>query len=501
MLCPNCKTEIPEGKMYCPSCGHAIQIVPDFEPDLEEKIEIKPEAIEDIMADAEGAEAPSVPGGETKEIDTKDQKDSALERIEKRQKQRAARKISVGVKIVSFIVIAAAASVLFIVVRSRLQDRYSKHIKAAVAFMAQEDYEGAYDEYIRASQKQDITQESYEQALLGAANAAFLNGDDDEALKILNLVLEKDPESTDAYEQMIAIYEAEDDILSINNLISSCPVSAIYEKYKEYIILPPEFSQGGGEYEEDVAIELEATDGVSDIFYTIDGSLPDENSSKYTGPIVLTEGSYIISAVCRNKRGYLSPVVSEEFTIAYTKPESPSVKPDEGKKSEPLNITAEAPEGCVIFYTTDDTAPSEESIRYEGEIPMPMGKSTFRFVSIDDKGRVSDETKVSYNLNMAAAFSPQDGINYLVLTLFNSGVLADLEGHAKGEDAVYSFDCKSCYSSGSRIYYMLNEYVTRNGNKESTGNIYALDFKTLELYRAKRGEDGNFTFEMYVPGA
>ncbi len=38
MECPKCGNEIPEGKLYCPSCGYAVQIVPDYDADLEENL-------------------------------------------------------------------------------------------------------------------------------------------------------------------------------------------------------------------------------------------------------------------------------------------------------------------------------------------------------------------------------------------------------------------------------------------------------------------------------
>lgn len=39
MECPKCKTVIPEGKLYCPSCGYAVQIVPDYDADLEDNLD------------------------------------------------------------------------------------------------------------------------------------------------------------------------------------------------------------------------------------------------------------------------------------------------------------------------------------------------------------------------------------------------------------------------------------------------------------------------------
>ncbi|MCR5773566.1 MAG: chitobiase/beta-hexosaminidase C-terminal domain-containing protein [Lachnospiraceae bacterium] len=39
MQCPQCGNEIPEGKLYCPTCGYAVQIVPDYDADLEENLD------------------------------------------------------------------------------------------------------------------------------------------------------------------------------------------------------------------------------------------------------------------------------------------------------------------------------------------------------------------------------------------------------------------------------------------------------------------------------
>lgn len=38
MKCPNCGYEIAEGYLYCEKCGMEIQIVPVFEPEIENSI-------------------------------------------------------------------------------------------------------------------------------------------------------------------------------------------------------------------------------------------------------------------------------------------------------------------------------------------------------------------------------------------------------------------------------------------------------------------------------
>jgi len=39
MQCPKCGAQMPEDKLYCEKCGEEINIVPDFEPEIENKIE------------------------------------------------------------------------------------------------------------------------------------------------------------------------------------------------------------------------------------------------------------------------------------------------------------------------------------------------------------------------------------------------------------------------------------------------------------------------------
>ncbi|MBO4374136.1 MAG: chitobiase/beta-hexosaminidase C-terminal domain-containing protein [Lachnospiraceae bacterium] len=509
MICPECNNEIPEGKLYCPSCGKAIQIVPDFEPNIEDRLELSKRDIAVVMTQTEeGNAAPLDDSSKTKEIpevsqntreipDRQEAQPSAMDNIAQRQRQRSKRKIGIAFRVVTGLVVAAAVVSVVLAVRFREDDSYDSHMKKAVGFMTAEDYRKAVGEYLLASQKEGLEREDIENAKLGAANAYHHSGDDEKAKELLNGILKDDPKNRACYEQLILIYEEEEDTIAINELISSCPVSEIYEAYKDYISMPPDFSTLGGEYSEEVELTLTALDGNSEIYYTIDGSIPDETSEKYEKPLILTEGSYIISAVCVNKKGFKSAVISEEYTVTHEAVSVPVIKPGEGKKSVPENIRASADEGLGIYYTKDGSEPTLESERYEGEIPMPMGKSTFVFAAADANGNLSESVSVTYDLQMAAPFTPADGINYLLANLVSTGKLLDTQGHAAGKNGTCRYECDSCCRSGSRIYYMITEYYDEDGKSDPTGNIYALDCATLELYRAGRDSEGNFTFEMF----
>ncbi len=52
----------------------------------------------------------------------------------------------------------------------------------------------------------------------------------------------------------------------------------------------PVFSHGAGFYEEDILLEISASNAAK-IYYTLDGSVPDKNALEYTGPILLTNAS------------------------------------------------------------------------------------------------------------------------------------------------------------------------------------------------------------------
>ncbi|MBQ7464296.1 MAG: zinc ribbon domain-containing protein, partial [Lachnospiraceae bacterium] len=178
MICPECNNEIPEGKLYCPNCGKAIQIVPDFEPNIEDRLELSKSDIEDVMTgggegspDADDStktkEIPAI-SQDTKEIpDTKAETPSAMDNISLRKQQRSRKKISLAFRIGSAVIVVIAVISVFLAVRYREDDSYETHMKKAVGFMSEEDYAGAADEYLLAAAKEGLKQDELYNARLG----------------------------------------------------------------------------------------------------------------------------------------------------------------------------------------------------------------------------------------------------------------------------------------------------------------------------------------------
>ena len=132
------------------------------------------------------------------------------------------------------------------------------------------------------------------------------------------------------------------------------------------------FSKNGGAHPEDhVTLRLSAPEGAT-IYYTLDGSVPDENSRVYTRPLTVKESTRI-RAFCRLD-GYLD---SEARGITVIPGEATNLRVvcvygntdalRTGKKSNGTAVYAEAydPDGTQLFAQTCLLKASGHSSRLE----------------------------------------------------------------------------------------------------------------------------------------
>ena len=62
MKCSKCGHEIPDGFLLCDKCGYEIQMVPDFEPEVEQSIE---ESLSNVAEDLITSDSPKEKGNES----------------------------------------------------------------------------------------------------------------------------------------------------------------------------------------------------------------------------------------------------------------------------------------------------------------------------------------------------------------------------------------------------------------------------------------------------
>ena len=177
-------------------------------------------------------------------------------------------------------------------------------------------------------------------------------------------------------------YDEKGQYEQINSLLMSCQNESIREKYSQYMAAAPEFNYLEGAYNEIIPLKIFSNTS-GHIYFTMDGSTPTRASEEYISPIFLDTGDYVITAIFINDFGITSPLAKATYHVDVSIPFAPEVDAYSGDFWTPQLIHAEAEEGCLIYYTTDDSEPTDQRTLYSGFLTMPLGKSTYKFVAID----------------------------------------------------------------------------------------------------------------------
>ena len=166
-------------------------------------------------------------------------------------------------------------------------------------------------------------------------------------------------------------------------------------------LVPPKFSMPGGEYSHYISIEI-TSESPGAIYYTIDGSIPDEYSYRYVTPVTLLEGTTVVRAFVMNSDGNSSDVHSELYILEFGAPDPPTIIPESGDYVGEQYVRILVPDGCMAYYTLDGSDPTVSSELYTGEFLMPEGTTTVRAMLEDETGTLSGVNSVLYTcVNLA----------------------------------------------------------------------------------------------------
>ena len=457
MVCPECGREIPEGHLYCDTCGTEVQIVPDFEPEVENSI------TESLSGVAESL--------------TEEKEDEDVQGGHERQKNLFV--LSLGCIFVFALIILVG----YFSVNAYLNSAEYQY-KTAMEELEAGNYEAALVGFQSALESGG----SYEEIKMQMIICYEALGDTHSYLESLYELIHYDGVSKErmlqAYDKMIAFYEREKQYEQINTLLQDCPETSIQEKYVEYMANMPEFNYVEGAYNEVVPLKiLSNTSG--HIYYTMNGKNPDKYSEEYTSPIFLETGKYEITAVFINEYGIQSPYAKAVYQIDVSMPFAPEVNAYSGDFYTPQMLYAEAEEGCQIYYTTDGSEPDGLSNIYTGFLPMPLGDSTFKFAAIDENGVSSEVTVRNYHLELITDYTWEDARTVVLNHLFSVGRIISLDGTISEEDPrkmVYVFAC--CVNIVDKgDFYIFSEYIeSPDGSRVKTGSYYAVGLYNLPLY-------------------
>lgn len=483
MTCPHCGGEMLPEQVFCEHCGKERLLVPVYEPEIEESVA---ESMHNIMDDL-GGNAPNQ--NHTKE-NTSNNSINSVNRVS--ADNTSASKEPHVMKQLNFFVFSVLALVILVAVFSIVfylytENSYDYHYQKAIsAFETHQMEEAVYQtDYCLAKEPDNV------ELLLLKLHIYLQQSMKEQALETANLILAYDAENEEALECVIAEYIENEDYLKLSKFLEKCTAAEIKQKYSQYLASFPEYSEAEGEYDAAVSLKLFSV-GNGDIYYTLDGSTPSKYSTRYTSPIKLISGEYLVSSVYINEYGISSEVVIKKYVIQSDFEMLPNVSVESGTYQKPQMICVDVPDAeYIVYYTTDGSTPDLDSNIYTDAFPMPLGNSVFKFMMIDSEGNESDVVTCQYNCVPNTNYDTEQAIFILKQNLAAQGKLID--SGLSGEQKLYAID--SAVTKDEAVYYLIYEYLqSENGSLIKTGDVFAFHVLDATIFRASVSSDGTVSF-------
>lgn len=290
MICRNCGSRIPEGKLYCQFCGEEVQLVPEYSSADMQLIRKRMEE-------------------EELEREKKAREQEAEERRMRRRMKPAAKVLCVLAA--ALFACALMYGVHFLILHSRALG-YGSLMAEAKTALSEGKPEMALSTLVRA---EELMPEHAVELPLLKSDTLFALGDREEAYAILNGLASR-TRNVEIVKKLIDSLRADGRHEDVIALLDSLKLPELRELYPEYSASAPVMSlENGATYPEGTRLALTA-EGEGTIYYTTDGSEADESSRKYRRPLKLKVGTNHIKAVYVNRLGVMSKPSVAVFNIS-----------------------------------------------------------------------------------------------------------------------------------------------------------------------------------------
>ncbi|MBO4902484.1 MAG: chitobiase/beta-hexosaminidase C-terminal domain-containing protein [Lachnospiraceae bacterium] len=478
MICPKCGNEISEGHLYCEVCGEEIQIVPDFDLQVEESIHVTLSSVAgEVKSDADMT-------GATKELPTEAIRQAVGDETEegidlpkkplpkqnktpsKREKTKEKSKNPLMPALIGTGIVAVIVLIIFLIrfVGEETRDPYAEALQLYQT--------GNYAEAVAVLTELNAGEEASAESELLLADCYFSQLKYDECLAILEKENKNKPNDRTILKRMMECYIAQDNKTAIHDLLSQTEDQELLSKYADYIPPTVLFSLESGTYTDDEQLSL-VCEKEGKIHYTLDGSTPTKDSPVYASPFIFDVGEHTVTAVFENEKGMISDPVSNTYVIEKKMLDDPVLLTQGGNYTDPELIRLEKYEGAVLYYTDDGEEPTDSSNVYIQPIPMPIREKTYKFIAIDSAGVTSQVIEATYSLTMATLVDVTMAENAVQLFLKIGG-----KGVKQSE-----YKCSSAFRINGKNYYLVEEYSLQTAEKVKTGRVYAVDVLTGETYK------------------
>jgi len=388
MRCSNCGHEIPNNTLYCKYCGEEIRIVPDYNPlddMLTAQIKLSINDDKDKQLTKTGRTQAQT---NTQPRRTYEEREARRRQAERRReiKRKKRRRLLIAMSFV-FLLLIGLGILLY-------QTSYTGIVKKGNRALLSSEYANAQEYFEKAIQKKPELKEAY----VGLSKVYIAKSNITDAEKVFLNAIKKHPENASLYEACIEYYLDINEPLEIPVLLSKA-TDKVRDTLSDYIVSKPEYSLDSETVYDDVQ-QLSLTSKYETIYYTLDGTDPTFQSTKYAEPIQLDEGETIVKAFAVNENGIPGLFEEKVYVIELPIEDAPAVSPSTGQYEQNMKIEIIVPEGYTAYYTMDGSTPTTASTKYTGPINMPENDTLFKAILVNASGRSSGVTTRNYILDI-----------------------------------------------------------------------------------------------------
>ncbi|MBQ9437614.1 MAG: chitobiase/beta-hexosaminidase C-terminal domain-containing protein [Lachnospiraceae bacterium] len=446
-------------QLMCEHCGHEIMLVAEYDPALE---------------------------------DQKNNKDLQLKKKDA--------KMQFSAHVFAGLLILVTALAILLVLHNQRVSSLGYQLEQASSLAG----EGNYDEAIAFLEKAKAMDPENDEYVFMETEYYLAMGNEARAREMLFQIIGDESAAelhTRAYTRLIELYSSHGDYLGIVDFLEKAP-EEVQESFQEYLAPAPSFSVPEGSYDSEIALKILAQDQ-GRIFYTMDGSEPTGLSLQYTSPIFLTGGDYEVRAVYINTFGVRSEVVGALYHVHMAEEEriSPAVDLYSGDYEHATFITAKAPEGWTIYYTTKGEDPTEKSNRYQGPVPMPLGETVMKFIAFNEEHEASEITEREYSLHIKTDIRVSDAVQDVVNHQIFMGKILNPEGMAADFTGIYTYRMFYCipFEDYGDFYLIYEFFQDLAGVNAQTGDIFAVSLIDGTVTKAFYDRAGSYYIEGLEP--
>ena len=226
-------------------------------------------------------------------------------------------------------------------------------------------------------------------------------------------------------------------------------IEYVYKTYCSAVTFTSEATADG------VKVTMATTTEGAVIYYTTDGTLPTEKSTKYSEAVEFTQDATVkaiaIKEGIENSPVSIATVSIKEKTIYVDKTYCSAVTFTSETTADGVKVTmATTTEGAVIYYTTDGTLPTEKSTKYSEAVEFTQDatvkaiaikegieNSPVSIATVSIKEKTITETKIEYVDKKADEIAPAS-VTELTATPKDSRILLTWKDAADSD--IYGYE-------------------------------------------------------------